>query len=69
MSMSFKAGDATIHRIIEMECGFTPALEFLPNLTKEMLDENRSWLHPAALDAEDNLGAVLPGLCREDRQA
>jgi glyoxylase-like metal-dependent hydrolase (beta-lactamase superfamily II) len=55
MSMTFKAGDATIHRIIEMECGFTPALEFLPDLTKAMLDENRSWLHPAALDAEDNL--------------
>ena len=55
MSMTFKAGDATIHRIIEMEVGFTPALEFLPNLTKEVLDENRSWLHPAALDANDNL--------------
>ena len=55
MSMTFKAGDATVHRIIEMECGFTPALEFLPNLTKQVLDENRSWLHPAALDAEDNL--------------
>ena len=34
MSMTFKAGDATIHRIVEMECGFTPALEFLPNLTQ-----------------------------------
>jgi len=55
MSMTFKAGDATIHRIIEMEVGFTPALEFLPNLTKEVLDANRSWLHPAALDANDNL--------------
>jgi glyoxylase-like metal-dependent hydrolase (beta-lactamase superfamily II) len=55
MSMTFKAGDATIHRIIEMEVGFTPALEFLPNLTKQVLDENRSWLHPAALDANDNL--------------
>jgi glyoxylase-like metal-dependent hydrolase (beta-lactamase superfamily II) len=55
MSMTFKAGNATIHRIIEMEVGFTPALEFLPNLTKEVLDENRSWLHPAALDAQDNL--------------
>jgi glyoxylase-like metal-dependent hydrolase (beta-lactamase superfamily II) len=55
MSMTFKAGEATIHRIIEMEVGFTPALEFLPNLTKEMLDENRSWMHPAALDANDNL--------------
>ncbi len=55
MSMTFKAGNATIHRIIEMEVGFTPALEFLPNLTKEVLDKNRSWLHPAALDANDNL--------------
>jgi glyoxylase-like metal-dependent hydrolase (beta-lactamase superfamily II) len=55
MSMTFKAGNATIHRIIEMEVGFTPALEFLPNLTKEVLDENRSWLHPSALDADDNL--------------
>jgi glyoxylase-like metal-dependent hydrolase (beta-lactamase superfamily II) len=54
-SMTFKAADATIHRIIEMECGFTPALKFLPDLTKEVLDENRSWLHPAALDAQDNL--------------
>jgi glyoxylase-like metal-dependent hydrolase (beta-lactamase superfamily II) len=53
--MTFTAGNATIHRIIEMECGFTPALEFLPDLTKEMLDANRSWLHPAALDADDNL--------------
>jgi glyoxylase-like metal-dependent hydrolase (beta-lactamase superfamily II) len=55
MSLSFKVGDATIHRIIEMECGFTPALEFLPNLTKELLEENRSWLAPAAMDAEDRL--------------
>jgi glyoxylase-like metal-dependent hydrolase (beta-lactamase superfamily II) len=55
MSLTFKAGDATIHRIIEMECGFTPALEFLPNLTKEVLDENRHWLQPAAMDANDNL--------------
>ena len=55
MSMTFKAGNATIHRIIEMECGFTPALEFLPNLSKETLDENRSWLAPAALDKDDNL--------------
>jgi len=55
MSLTFKAGDMTIHRIIEMECGFTPALEFLPKLTKEQLDENRSWLQPSALDKNDNL--------------
>jgi glyoxylase-like metal-dependent hydrolase (beta-lactamase superfamily II) len=55
MSMTFKAGSATIHRIIEMECGITPAREFLPNLTQEVLDANRAWMHPAALDAEDRL--------------
>jgi len=55
MSMTFKAGAATIHRIIEMECGITPAREFLPNLTQEVLDANRAWMHPAALDSEDRL--------------
>ncbi len=55
MPMTFKAGDMTIHRIVEMECGFTPALEFLPGLTPEVLAENRFWMNPAALDADDNL--------------
>src|SRR4051794_9971606 len=55
MSMTFKAGDATIHRIIEMECGLRSALEFLPTLSKDVLDANRSWMFPAALDAQDNL--------------
>ena len=32
---TFKIGDTIVHRIIEMECGFTPALEFLPKLTPE----------------------------------
>ncbi len=55
MSLSFKVGDATIHRIVEMECGFTPVLEFFPTLTKDLLDENRSWMQPLALDENDNL--------------
>jgi glyoxylase-like metal-dependent hydrolase (beta-lactamase superfamily II) len=53
---TFKIGDTTIHRIIEMETGFTPALEFLPKLTPAMLDESRPWMaKPAALDALDRL--------------
>lgn len=55
MTTTFRIGDLTIHRIVEMECGFSPALEFLPNLTKELLAENRSWLAPSALDADDKL--------------
>jgi glyoxylase-like metal-dependent hydrolase (beta-lactamase superfamily II) len=53
---TFKIGDTIVHRIIEMECGFTPALEFLPGLTPERLDESRPWMKsPLALDANDNL--------------
>jgi glyoxylase-like metal-dependent hydrolase (beta-lactamase superfamily II) len=55
MANTFKAGDLTIHRIIEMECAFTPARGFLPGLTPELLAENRSWMAPTALDADDNL--------------
>jgi glyoxylase-like metal-dependent hydrolase (beta-lactamase superfamily II) len=55
MSNTFTVGDLTIHRIVEMETGFTPALEFLPSLTPDLLAENRSWLTPAALDADDLL--------------
>jgi glyoxylase-like metal-dependent hydrolase (beta-lactamase superfamily II) len=53
---TFKLGDMIVHRIIEMECGFTPALEFLPKLTPQMLDESRSWMKsPLALDDQDRL--------------
>jgi glyoxylase-like metal-dependent hydrolase (beta-lactamase superfamily II) len=55
MATTFRVGDMTIHRIVEMEQSNRPALEFLPNLTRECLDENRSWLQPAALDAHDNI--------------
>ncbi|HEU0082818.1 MAG TPA: MBL fold metallo-hydrolase [Bradyrhizobium sp.] len=56
MSLTFTAGDLTIHRIIEQETTFLPALEMLPALTPEMLAENRSWMRQAsALDADDGL--------------
>ena len=48
----------TIHRIVEQEAGFTPILEFLPSLSRELLDENRSWLEPEALDPATGM-AVL----------
>jgi glyoxylase-like metal-dependent hydrolase (beta-lactamase superfamily II) len=53
---TFRIGDTTIHRIIEMECGFTPAMEFLPKLTAAQLDESRPWMaNPMALDPSDML--------------
>jgi glyoxylase-like metal-dependent hydrolase (beta-lactamase superfamily II) len=55
MGLRFTIGDLTIHRIIEDEGAFTPALEFLSRSTPELIAENRHWLQPAALDAEDRL--------------
>jgi glyoxylase-like metal-dependent hydrolase (beta-lactamase superfamily II) len=56
MSLKFSVGDLTIHRIIEQESTFMPALEMLPGLTPDVLAENRAWMRAAtALDENDIL--------------
>ena len=56
MSLKFGIGDLTIHRIIEQETTFLPALDLFPALTADLLAENRQWMRQAgALDAEDIL--------------
>src|SRR3954466_12074330 len=56
MTLKFAVGDLTIHRIIEQETSFLPALDLLPGLTAERLAENRAWMRQAsALDADDVL--------------
>ncbi|WP_407178352.1 MBL fold metallo-hydrolase [Bradyrhizobium sp. STM 3562] len=56
MSLSFNVGDLSIHRVIEQETTFLPALEMFPDLTPELLAENRAWLRQArALDDADAL--------------
>jgi glyoxylase-like metal-dependent hydrolase (beta-lactamase superfamily II) len=56
MSLKFNVGDLTIHRAIEQETSFFPALELFPELTPELLGENRVWLRQArALDEDDVL--------------
>jgi len=56
VSLTVSVGDLTIHRIIEQETTFLPALDMLPTLTPELLAENRTWLRQAAaLDATDLL--------------
>jgi glyoxylase-like metal-dependent hydrolase (beta-lactamase superfamily II) len=52
MPTSFTVNDMTIHRIVEQEYGFTPLFEFLPTLTKEQFEENRSWMQEGAYDAK-----------------
>ena len=50
MTTTFTLGDLTIHRIIEDERPFAPIRSFLPTLSAELLDENRHWLEPQALE-------------------
>lgn len=56
MSLKFTVGDLTIHRIIEQETTFLPALDMLPGLTPDVLNENRPWMQQAhAIDPQDTL--------------
>jgi len=56
MSLKFSVGDLTIHRAIEQETTFLPALDLLPQLTPEVLAENRAWMRQAkAIDESDVL--------------
>lgn len=50
MADGFALGDVTIQRIIEGESPLFDPLTFFPTLTKDLLEENRAWLEPFALD-------------------
>src|SRR5260221_1733347 len=52
MRTRYDVEDMTIHRVVEQARAFTPMREFLANLTPELLDENRAWLEPSALDPD-----------------
>jgi glyoxylase-like metal-dependent hydrolase (beta-lactamase superfamily II) len=52
MRTQFGVEDMTIHRIVEREYGFERMLQFLPTLAPDLLEQNREWLEPWALDAE-----------------
>ncbi len=56
MKLKFSVGDLTIHRIIEQETTFLKAQDMLPDLTPDMLAENRAWMKQAgAIDDTDTL--------------
>jgi glyoxylase-like metal-dependent hydrolase (beta-lactamase superfamily II) len=55
-SIKLTIGDLVIHRIIEQETTFLPALEMLPGLTPDLLEGNRPWMRRArAIDEDDIL--------------
>jgi len=56
MSQTFTVGDLTVHRIVEQETTFLPALDMLPALTPDVLGEHRAWMQQTgALDSSDTL--------------
>jgi glyoxylase-like metal-dependent hydrolase (beta-lactamase superfamily II) len=56
MKLKFSVGDLTIHRVIEQETKFLQAQDMLPDLTPDMLAENRGWMKQVgALDDTDTL--------------
>jgi glyoxylase-like metal-dependent hydrolase (beta-lactamase superfamily II) len=58
MTTPISLNDITIYPIIEQQGGFFEVMGFFPTLSKELLDENRSWLEPTFLDPANN-GVVL----------
>jgi glyoxylase-like metal-dependent hydrolase (beta-lactamase superfamily II) len=42
--------DITIHPVVESQGAHFDVMDFFPTLTRELLDENRSWLAPTYLD-------------------
>ncbi len=50
MTTTFTVGDMTIHRVTESEAPLFDPLTFFPTLTRELLDENLSWMRPTYID-------------------
>src|SRR3974390_2658582 len=50
MTTAVALKDITVHQVVEQQGAFFDALEFFPTLTKELLEENRSWLQPTFID-------------------
>lgn len=55
MATTFELGDLTFHRIIEEETPLFEPLTFFPTLTPAVLEANRGWLQPDALDPASGL--------------
>src|ERR1700757_2214013 len=56
MSREFNVGDLSIHRIIEQETTFLPALDLFPQLTPDLLAQNKDRLRKiGAIDDSDTL--------------
>jgi glyoxylase-like metal-dependent hydrolase (beta-lactamase superfamily II) len=62
MTMPITLNDITIHPVVEQQGSFFELKGFFPTLSKEMLDENLSWLEPDFIDPSNgNLVLCIQG--------
>jgi glyoxylase-like metal-dependent hydrolase (beta-lactamase superfamily II) len=59
MSNALQVGTVTVQRIVEQEGPFFGVMAFFPALTKEVYDENRSWLQPRYVDKDNKLNLCI----------
>ena len=52
MSTAITLKDIMIHPVVEQQAPFFDPLEFFPTLTKDVLEEDRSWLQPTFIDPD-----------------
>src|SRR5215218_10396462 len=50
MTTAITLQDITVYPVVEQQGPFFAVMEFFPTLTKELLEENRSWLQPTFID-------------------
>jgi hypothetical protein len=50
MTRAITLKDITVYPVVEQQGPFFDVMEFFPTLTKELLNENRSWLEPTFID-------------------
>src|SRR5262245_24973429 len=55
LSAPLEIGSMTIHRIVEQEGTFFAVMQFFPTLARELFEQNRAWLQPRFIDAEERL--------------
>lgn len=53
LPLSITLGNVQVHRIVEFIAPLSPALEMIPSLTPQLLDECRQYLQPGELDEQD----------------
>jgi glyoxylase-like metal-dependent hydrolase (beta-lactamase superfamily II) len=59
--------DITIHPIVEQQGAFFEAAKFFPTISKDLLDENRSWLTPTFVDPDGRVVLCIQGFIIKTR--